>query len=60
MRQGKQLKDTTDDSTVYRKALRKEFDCSFCPPNRKENSGGHRKPKPDKHKNKRRDSIRRD
>jgi len=58
MRKAKVIKDTTSDSTLYRKALRREFDCSMCPPNRKENSGGHRKPRPDKHKNKRRETIR--
>lgn len=54
----KDVKETTDSSSTYKKVLKKEFDCSFCPPNRIENSGGHRIPKPDKHKNKKRNTIR--
>ncbi len=60
MRKAKVMREETDDSLTYKKLLRKEFDCSLCPPNRVENSGGHRKPRPDKHKNKRRDTIRKD
>jgi len=58
MAKPKKIKDNTEDSSVYKKALRFEFDCSYCPPNRVENSGGHRIPKPDKYKTKKRSSIR--
>lgn len=51
---------TTDDSQTYTKSRNIGQDnCAICPPFRGENAGLRgRRPKSDKHKNKKRESIR--
>ncbi len=51
MRAKSKLK-AADNSSIYRKAKRMTLGCAFCPPHDGENR--RRRPKPDKHKNKRR------
>ena len=55
--------EKTDDNSVHKKIhkvknMREDGRCSICPPHAKENEG--RKERPDKHKNKDRDTIRKD